>query len=177
MLKELFNENVVDNCCIIVSDSPKPKYAFDENLLVCINILGNIKDDLEDAINDDYVNFLICVDTLFELNIAERILELKQKYPHIKLICLLGNCPRNLTKSQILRYQKVKKDADKSIFFERDDGAEGKEIKYKLLIDNSSKVITFEWGDYIVYKSLMYAKRKRLHIKYVKLNNDNICIF
>lgn len=177
MKKELFDENILDSCCIIVGNDAKTRHMFDEALIICSIILNNFREALQKAINENYVNFYVGLDSIFELNVAEVLLILKNNYPHIKLICLIsGNNLNDFKEILYIRYMRVKKLADKCIFLNSDDQYNENE-KYKILIDNSSRVITFQGQDDIVKQSLSYAKCKRVHIKYITPENlvDNFC--
>lgn len=118
----------------------------DKNFLQFKSKLTNIVINL---INNGYTNFIsgmaLGIDTLC----AEIILELKQKFNDLKLICCLPckNQDRFWTNLDKLKYQNILKSADKIIYAVNKNYCTGcLQLRNKIMVDNSEIVVAVYYG-------------------------------
>lgn len=121
------------------------------------------KQKIEDAINMGYSYFISGMAIGFDMICAEIVLELKLKYPHIKLECALPcqNQHSKWNKKEKERHQNILKHADKIRCIFQTYSQECMHERNKYMINNSSLVIAL-YDDMPggTKKTLEYAKLK-----------------
>ncbi len=157
--------------CFTGHRSQKLPWRFNEYDERCKKMKITAKNHIEQAIHDGYVYFISGMALGFDLACAEIVIELKEKYPHIKLIAAipcknqdilwdLENKKRYkmiLRKADIIRY--ITENYTKSCMEERND----------YMLKNSSRVIALFGGHYGgTKKTLELAKRQGKEIVIIK---------
>lgn len=165
------NQNSLNTCCIVGLFHNEPK-VFNGSEIKFLVISSKIKEEIESLIKDNYYIFMLGLETLFEITCAEEILILrKNNYPNIRLYCLVlnKNYAYNLDDKQKERYTKIIKQADKIIFIYNELGEDYIDGRNKILIENSSKMITLSNAFNNENKNTIeYAKKHRLQILYIE---------
>jgi len=145
-IKEIENEVEQLNrfwVCFTGHRPQKLPWGFNENDERCQKMRIRAIIEIEDAIQKGYHTFLCGMALGFDMICAEIVLELKKKYPHIKLIGAIP-CKNQCEKwnsIQKTRYQKILKQLDKirCIYDHYEDGCMQERNQY--MINNSSLVI------------------------------------
>lgn len=121
----------------------KLPWGFNENDERFIDMKNRTRIEIENAIQKGYHTFLCGMALGFDMMCAELVLELKKKYPHIKLIGAIPckNQSDRWNSIQKARYQKLLKQLDKirCIYDTYIDGCMQERNQY--MINNSSLVI------------------------------------
>ena len=129
--------------CFTGHRSQKLPWRFNEKDNRCIEMRKTAKEKIEQSIIDGYVYFISGMALGFDIICAEIVLELKKKYPHIKLVCAIPckNQDKLWSDEYKKRYHKILSKADtiryiaeeytKTCMLERND----------YMLKNSSKVI------------------------------------
>ncbi len=129
--------------CFTGHRNQKLPWGFNEKDNRCIEMCKTAKAKIEKAVLEGYVYFISGMALGFDMICSEIVLKLKQKYPHIKLVCAIPcknqdklwskeykkRYKRILSKADIIRY--ISKEYTKTCMLERND----------YLLKNSSKVI------------------------------------
>ena len=149
----------------------KLPWGYNENDERCIDMINRTKAEIENAIKKGYHTFLCGMALGFDMICAEIVLELKKKYPHIKLIGAIpckNQSDRWIT-SQKERYNKLVKQLDdiRCINDKYVDGCMQERNQY--MINNSSLVIALYNGLGGGTKSTIdYAKKQGKEVVIIK---------
>lgn len=100
--------------CFTGHRSQKLPWRFNEEDERCVKMKQIAIEKIEQAILDGYVYFISGMALGFDMICAEIVLELKKKYPHIKLVCAIPckNQEELWTNEYKKRYKKILKQAD-----------------------------------------------------------------
>lgn len=149
----------------------KCSWGYNEENARCIDMRNRAKIAIEEAINNGYHTFLCGMALGFDMICAELVLELKKKYPNIKLIgaipCKDQYCRWNI-KLQA-RYKKLVKqlDAVRCIYDKYEDGCMIERNEY--MVNNSSLVIAlFDGKSGGTAKTIKYAEKMGKSIVVIK---------
>ena len=158
--------------CFIGHRSQKLPWRFNEQDSRCVDMRKTTKEKIEQSINDGYVYFISGMALGFDMICAEIVLELKKKYPHIKLVCAIPckNQDKLWSDGYKKRYHKILSKADtiryiseeytKTCMLERND----------YMLKNSSTVIALFNGLAGGTKStIQKANRMGLKIEIINL--------
>ncbi len=160
--EKIFKDLKQITLCFTGHRSQKLPWRFNEKDSRCIEMIKTTKENIEQSILDGYVYFISGMALGFDMICAEIILELKKKYPYIKLVCaipcknqnkLWSNEYKNrykkiLGKADIIRY--IAKEYTKTCMLERNE----------YMLKNSSKVIALFYGFPGGTKSTLYKAKK-----------------
>ena len=133
-------------CCFTGHRPQKLAWGFNEQDERCIAMRKRTKEEIEKAIQQGYTIFISGMALGFDMICAELVLELKKKYPNIKLICALP-CKDQYAiwkdKSQQDRYKKILKKADsvRCLYERYDDNTNCNLERNDYMLNNSSMVI------------------------------------
>lgn len=171
VLKEINKEMSVYIACFTGHRPPKLPWGYNENDERCVSMRNRTKIEIENAIKKGYHTFLCGMALGFDMICAEIVLELKQKYPHIKLIGAIPckNQDSPWPKSQQDRYNNLLKQLDgiRCIYDEYVDGCMQERNRY--MINNSSLVIALFNGINGGTKSAIdYAKKQGKEVIIIK---------
>lgn len=157
--------------CFTGHRSQKLPWRFNECDERCVNMRNKAKEKIEQAIIDGYVYFISGMALGFDMICAEIVLELKKKYPHIKLVCAIPckNQDELWTNEYKKRYKNLLKQADtiryiaeeytKTCMLERND----------YMLKNSSRVIALFNGLSGGTKStILKAQKMGLRVEIIK---------
>ncbi len=112
--EQIFETMKSETVCFTGHRSQKLPWKFNEQDERCIAMRTKTKKLIEEAIKNGYVNFISGMALGFDMICAELVLELKEKYSHIKLLCAIP-CKTQSNRwhtDQRKRYQKILKQAD-----------------------------------------------------------------
>lgn len=111
----ILNKEIIDKTCCSTGHRPqKLPWGFNENDNRYIIAKKKTKNELLMAISKGYLYFISGMALGFDMMFAEVVLELKQQYPNIKLICVVP-CKDQFklwNKNQQIRYHKILSQAD-----------------------------------------------------------------
>lgn len=149
----------------------KLPWKFNENDYRCVDMKNRTKIEIESAIKNGYHTFLCGMALGFDIICAELVLELKKKYPYIKLIGVIPckNQSDRWTKSQKERYKKIVNQLDsvRCIYNKYEGGCMQERNHY--MINNSSLVIAlFNGLNGGTKKTIEYAKQQGKKIIIIK---------
>lgn len=149
----------------------KLPWKFNEKDFRCVDMKNRTKIEIESAIKNGYHTFLCGMALGFDIMCAELVLELKKKYPYIKLIGAIPckNQSDRWTKNQKERYKKIVKQLDRvrCIYNKYEDGCMQERNRY--MINNSSLVIAlFNGLNGGTKKTIEYAKQQGKKIIIIK---------
>ncbi len=143
ILKEKNNEMSSRVACFTGHRPQKLPWKFDEEDERCVKIKRQTKMEIENTICRGYHTFICGMSLGFDMICAEIVLELKTKYPHIKLV---GAIPckdqsRRWSRDQQNRYKKLirKLDEIRCIYKKYKEGC--MQERNQFMINNSSLVI------------------------------------
>lgn len=147
-LKEINKEMSAYIACFTGHRSQKLPWGYNESDERCVCMRNCTRVEIENAIKSGYHTFLCGMALGFDMICAELVLELKKKYPHIKLIGAIPckNQDSPWTKSQQVRYKKLVKQLDGvcCIYDEYVDGCMLERNDY--MLNNASLVIALYNG-------------------------------
>ena len=171
VLKEINEEMSAYIACFTGHRPQKLPWGFNENDERCIDMRNRTKKEIENAIKRGYHTFLCGMALGFDMLCAEIVLELKKKYPNIKLIGAIPcrNQKDRWIKSQQDRYDKLVKQLDdiRCIYDKYVDGCMQERNQY--MINNSSLVIALYNGLGGGTKSTIdYAKKQGKEVVIIK---------
>lgn len=83
---EIIQDMNSSTACFTGHRSQKLPWRFNENDERCLIMKARLRDEIEKAINRGYKTFLCGMALGYDMMCAETVLELKRKYPYIKLI-------------------------------------------------------------------------------------------
>lgn len=109
VLKEISKEMSAYTVCFTGHRPQKLPWGYNENDERCISMRNRTKIEIENSIKKGYHTFLCGMALGFDMICAEIVLELKQKYPYIKLIGAIPckNQSSQWPKSQQDRYSNL----------------------------------------------------------------------
>lgn len=171
VLKEINEEMSAYIACFTGHRPQKLPWGFNENDERFIDMKNRTKVEIENAIKKGYHTFLCGMALGFDMMCAELVLELKKKYPHIKLIGAIPCRTQSSRwfKAQQDRYDKLVKQLDdiRCIYDEYVDGCMQERNQY--MINNSSLVIALYNGLGRGTKSTIdYAKKQGKEVVVIK---------
>lgn len=146
--EQIFKDMKHLTLCFTGHRCQKLPWGFNEEDERCVKMKKAAKQKIEQAIFEGYIYFISGMALGFDMICAEIVLELKKKYPHIKLICAIPckNQDRLWSKEYKIRYREILGKADivryitkeytKLCMLERND----------YMLKNSSKVIALYNG-------------------------------
>ena len=137
----------------------------DENFL---QFKSKLTEVVLNLINKGYTNFISGMALGIDTICAELILELKQKYTNLKLICCLPckNQDRFWSKPDKIKYQSILKNADKIIYAVNKNYCTGcLQLRNKMMVDYSEIVVAVYYG---------FSGGTKQTIEYAKLQNKEI---
>jgi len=112
---EGINEELISRTCFFAGCANQGLIvSFDNQDDQYVQIRARAKTEIEYAINKGYINFISGMALGFDTMCAEIVLELREKYSHISLICALPYKKhyKSWTSPQRKRHKQVLKDAD-----------------------------------------------------------------
>lgn len=157
--------------CFTGHRSQKLPWRFNEDDERCVKMKNSAKELIEQAIIDGYVYFISGMALGFDMICAEIVLELKKKYPHIKLICALPckNQDELWTNEYKKRYKKILKQADSVRCLADKYTRECMLERNNYMLNNSSRVIALFNGLSGGTKStIAYAKKQGKEVVVIK---------
>ena len=149
----------------------KCPWGFNEQDIRCVNMRHNTKEKVEFSIKNGYQIFISGMALGFDMIFAEIVLELKEKYPHIKLIAALP-CKDQYkfwASDQIKRYKYILSLCDnvRCLYDKYNDKCMLERNEY--MLKNSSKVIALFDGLAGGTKStILKAKKMGLTVEIIK---------
>ena len=157
--------------CFTGHRAQKLPWKFNEKDPRCVKMKENAKAEIEKAIQRGYTTFLCGMALGFDMICAEIVLELKKKYPNIRLIGAIPckNQYDRWPQAQIDRYRKLVKQLDgvRCIYDEYVDGCMIERNEY--MLNNSSLVIALYNGLGGGTKSTIEkAKKKGIDVVVIK---------
>ena len=170
-LAEINEEMSAYIACFTGHRPQKLPWGFNENDERFLNMKNRTRVEIENAIKKGYHTFLCGMALVFDMMCAELVLELKKKYPHIKLIGAIPckNQSSRWNQAQKDRYDKLIKQLDNTrcIYDTYEDGCMQERNQY--MINNSSLVIALYNGLGGGTKSTIdYAKKQGKEVVVVK---------
>lgn len=139
---------VTHTLCFTGHRPQKLPWGYNENDKRCVGVRNRTKIEIENAIKNGYHTFLCGMALGFDMICAELVLELKKKYPHIKLIGAIPckNQSDKWSKLQQNRYGKLVKQLDdiRCIYDKYVEGCMLERNDY--MLNNSSMVIALYNG-------------------------------
>ena len=161
-IDKILKEKQSYTACFTGYRPDKCSWGYNEEDERCVDMRTRTKVKIEEAINKGYSTFLCGMALGFDMICAELVLELKKKYPHIKLIgalpCKDQYCKWN-SKQQV-RYKKLIKQLDgiRCIYDKYEDGCMIERNEY--MVNNSSLVIAlFDGKSGGTAKTVKYAQK------------------
>lgn len=160
-------------CCFTGHRPQKLPWGFNEQDERCISMRQRTKEEIENAIQEGYTIFLCGMALGFDMICAELVLELKKKYPHIKLICVLPCKDQSniWRKDQQERYAKILKKADSvhCLYNNYNENPNCMLERNDYMLNNSSMVIAlFNGKKGGTQNTLLKAERQGLKVEIVK---------
>ena len=148
-IKELKKNNIKFSCCFSGYRPHKLPWGFNEDDIRCVKTSNNAKVKIATAIKKGYNTFYCGMALGFDMMCAEIVLELKKKYPYIKLIGAIpfkNQTKRWVNKVQIDRYMKILKQLDEihCVYEKYQEGC--MQERNKFMVDNSSLVMALYNG-------------------------------
>ena len=153
-------EDIIDKCqeifdlmnevtaCFTGHRAQKLPWKFNEKDPRCVEMKENAKAEIEKAIQRGYTTFLCGMALGFDMICAEIVLDLKNKYPHIKLFGAIP-CKNQYARwphDQVDRYKNLVRQLD-GIHCSHDEYVEGCMIeRNEYMLNNSSLVIALYNG-------------------------------
>lgn len=139
----------LENCCAFTGHR-NLKDDFD---------LGVLKETIEGTINDGVDTFYNGMARGFDLIAAKCVIELKEKYPHIKLIACVP-CPKQekyFSKKDKELYYEVLKNCDEVKLLSQGYYNGCMFVRNRYMVDNSSRVIAYNREDGGTAYTVKYA--------------------
>lgn len=160
-----------NTCCFTGHRAQKLPWKFNENDERFLIMKEKAKAEIEKSIQNGYSNFMCGMALGFDMICAEIVLELKNKYSHIKLIAALPcqDQDKLWPQSQKDRYKKLLKNVDKirCIYDNYTDGCMIERNEY--MLNNSSLVIAlFNGLPGGTQSTLLKAKKMGLNVITIK---------
>lgn len=152
-------------CCFTGHRSQKLPWGFNEENEQCIVMKGRLYKEIEIAVLEGYEIFISGMAIGFDTICAETVLMLKNKYPNIKLHCVLPcqNQDKFWSNYQRQRYRNILAVADKVVVISENYTSTCMFERNNYMVDNSSKVIALYNGrGGGTKKTIDYAKSKGL---------------
>lgn len=159
-----------NTCCFSGNRSDKLPWRDNENDEMCLEIIDKTRELIKQAIADGYEYFITGMAIGYDMICAEIVIELKNEYPHIKLI---GAIPcRNQEKYWTIRnkerYQNILQHLSTYIVLSREYNSKCIERRNQYMVNNSSLLIALYDGKRGgVKNTIEYAKQKGLEIKII----------
>ncbi len=137
-----------ETACFTGHRSQKLPWKFNENDERCVAMRNKAKGLIEKAINIGYKNFISGMALGFDTICAELVLELKEKYPHIRLVCAIPCKTQSAPwhENQKIRYQSILKQADLIRYISNEYTENCMLERNEYMINNSSLVIALYNG-------------------------------
>lgn len=158
--------------CFTGHRSQKLPWRFNEEDQRCMEMKVTLRFEIEQVIRRGYRTFLCGMALGFDMICAETVIELKKKYPNIKIV---GALPCKTQDSKWFdkdreRYRKLLKQLDwNRCIYDAYIGAECMLERNRYMVDNSSLMIALFNGLSGGTKSTIdYAKRKGLEVVIIK---------
>lgn len=172
VFEEMFEINRLYTLCFTGHRSQKLPWGFNENDPRCIKMRETTKQKIEKAIIDGYKYFISGMAIGFDMICAELVLELKEKYPEIKLIAALP-CRNqdSVWRDQKLRtrYKELLKKADRVWCDSETYTNECMLRRNDYMLNNSSKVIAlFDGKSGGTASTLKKARERGIEIEIIK---------
>lgn len=157
-------------CCFTGHRSQKLPWKFNENDIRCKETIEKITEEIEKAIHIGYKYFISGMALGFDIMCAEAILNLKPKYPYIKLICALPckNQYKYWNIQQKTRYKQILRKADIIRYISKDYTNDCLKERNIYMLMNSSLVIALFNGQNGGTKNTI-SEAKKLGLKTVIL--------
>lgn len=169
--EQIFEMMKSETACFTGHRSQKLPWKFNEQDERCIAMRAKAKELIEEAIKNGYVNFISGMALGFDMICAELVLELKEKYPHIKLICAIP-CKTQSNPwhaDQQKRYQKILKQADIKRYISNEYTDSCMHERNDYMLKNSSLVIALYNGTFGGTQStLKKAEKMGLKVEIIK---------
>ncbi len=141
------------------------------------NIIQMVKSmlfyQIKQAIDDGYEYFISGVARGVDIWAAQYVLELKNKYPYIKLICAkpFADHEKNFKGNDLWELQNVLNNADEIVNVSEDYSRYCYSLRNKYMVDNSSRVIavlkSYNSG---TGQTIRYANKKGIEVKFIKVD-------
>lgn len=160
-----------ETACFTGHRSQKLPWKFNEQDERCLKVRATTKSKIETAINNGYKYFISGMALGFDMICAELVLELKKKYPQIKLVCAIPckNQPKLWNTVQKKRYKNILKKADIIRYLSNEYTDRCMLERNNYMINNSSLVIALFDGKYGGTSfTLRKAKDKGLRLEIIK---------
>ena len=166
MYMKLYDENTT--CCFTGMRPQKLPWGFNERDKRCVKMKKELKLYITEAINLGYDTFFTGMALGFDMICAEMIIELKKKYPQIRLIGALPcrNQSKNWSKSDKKRYDNIYYNLDAEYCkYDKYIGAECMLERNRFMVDNSRLVIAlYSGGNGGTKYTMDYAKRNNKNV-------------
>jgi len=154
-------------CCFTGHRPQKLIYEFDEQHDMCIRLKARLRTDIELKINEGVDTFLCGMALGTDMWCGEIVTELKQKYPHIRLIACIPHAGQEKSWNEDYRerYYRLLDSADKNIVFYDHYIYGCMQKRNRYMADNAAYMIAVFNGSSGGTKSTIdYAMRKGLDI-------------
>lgn len=172
MKDEKLNYLSKSNVCCFTGYRPlKCPWGYNENDKRCIKMKENTKNIIENSILNGYEIFLCGMAIGFDMICADIVLELKHKYPKIKLIGILPckNQDKKWNKSYKEKYKLITNKLDDLYYIYDNYNDKCMIERNKFMVDNSSLCIAlFDGKSGGTKYTVQYAKSKKIKILYVE---------
>lgn len=170
-LEDIMQRYALITCCFTGHRSQKLPWKFNEEDPRCLEMKLNTKNAIIEAIQNGYKNFISGMALGFDMICAEIILELKKKYPDIKLICALPCKGQEKVWSNTVqqRYRNILKKADKirCVYNKYEEGCMQERNQY--MVNNSSLIIAlFNGANGGTKQTIEYARSEGKKVVIIK---------
>ena len=134
--------------CLTGYRSQKLPWGFNEKDPRCIDMRMRTKEKFEESINEGYEYFISGMALGFDMICAEIVLELKEEYPHIKLVGAIPckNQDRFWMESDRKRYKELLKRADIVVLISESYTEDCMLKRNVYMLEHSSRVIALYDG-------------------------------
>ena len=158
-------------CCFSGSRSQKLPWGYNEKDERCLLVKDRVTQEIEFAISTGYTIFITGMALGFDMMCAEIVLQLREKYPFIKLYCAVPckGQEKSWPWSQQNRYHNILSKADKVDVLYEKYCRESMLNRNKYMVNNSSKLIALYGGTGGGTKfTIDYARSQGLDITIIK---------